>query len=125
MKTIVHSDKAPAAIGPYSQATTFGNVIYVSGQLPIDPATGELVEGDITVQTKQVMKNLAAIIEAAGSSMDKILKTTILLTDMGHFAQMNEAYASCLQGAPPARICYQVSALPKGAIVEIDAICSI
>ena len=124
MKTIVHSDKAPAAIGPYSQATSFGGVIYVSGQLPIDPATGELVEGDIAVQTKQVMKNLAAIVEAAGSSMDKLLKTTILLTDMGHFTQMNEAYSSCLQGAPPARICYQVTALPKGAIVEIDAICA-
>ena len=125
MKTIVHSDKAPAAIGPYSQATVFGGVIYVSGQLPIDPSTGELVEGDIAVQTKQVMKNLYAIVEAAGSSMDKLLKTTILLTDIGNFAQMNEAYASCLQGSPPARICYQVSALPKGAIVEIDAICAL
>jgi len=125
MKTIVHSDKAPAAIGPYSQATTCGNVLYVSGQLPIDPATGELVEGDIAVQTKQVMANLAAIVEAAGSSMDKLLKTTILLTDMGNFAKMNEAYASCLLGDPPARICYQVCALPKGAIVEIDAICAL
>jgi len=125
MKKIVHSDKAPAAIGPYSQATICGDVIYVSGQLPIDPATGDLVQGDVAVQTKQVMKNLEAILEEAGTSVDKLLKTTILLTNMADFATMNEAYSSCLKGDPPARICYQVCALPKGAIVEIDAICAL
>jgi len=117
--------KAPAAIGPYSQAKVYNGVAYISGQLPIDPATGELCPGDIAQQTHMVMSNLAAIIEAAGSSMDKVLKATILLTDMGDFAQVNEVYASFFADAPPARICYQVCALPKGAAVEIDAICAV
>ena len=125
MKKIINTEKAPAAIGPYSQATVFNNVLYVSGQLPIDPATGELCTGDITEQTTLVMKNLSAIVEAAGSGLDKVLKCTILLTDMAHFAQMNEAYAKFFPTEPPARICYQVTALPKGAIVEIDAICAV
>ena len=96
----------------------------MSGQLPIDPATGELLEGDIAQQTHQVMSNIAAIVESAGSSMDRLLKVTILLTDMNHFAQVNEAYATYFTGSPPARICYQVTALPKGASVEIDAVCA-
>ena len=125
MKKTVSTTKAPAAIGPYSQATIHNGVIYVSGQLPICPETGELSTGDVGEQTTLVMKNLAAIIEAAGSNMDNLLKATILLTDMGHFAQVNEAYAKFFTGAPPARICYQVCALPKGASVEIDAICAV
>ena len=125
MKTIVNTDKAPAAIGPYSQATVHNGVVYVSGQLPIDPVTGELETGDIAAQTRLVMKNLAAIIDAAGSNMDNVLKCTILLTDMAHFAQVNEVYASFFTGSPPARICYQVSALPKGVAVEVDAICAV
>jgi len=123
--TTVNTEKAPAAIGPYSQAKVYNGVAYISGQLPINPATGELELGDATSQAKLVMQNLAAIVEAAGSSMDKILKATILLTDMAHFAQVNEVYASFFTQSPPARICYQVSALPKGADVEIDAICAV
>ncbi|MCL2200023.1 MAG: RidA family protein [Defluviitaleaceae bacterium] len=122
MKRIISTNKAPAAIGPYSQATVHNGVIYVSGQLPIDPATGELSTGNITEQTNIAMSNLKAIVGAAGSSMDKILKCTILLTDMAHFAEMNEVYGKFFSNEPPARICYQVSALPKGAIVEIDCI---
>jgi len=121
----INTKNAPAAIGPYSQAKEFGGVIYVSGQLPIDPITGELELGDVKAQTQLVMKNLAAIIEAAGSNMDKVLKATILLTDMAYFAQVNEVYAGFFAGSPPARICYQVTALPKGAAVEIDAICAV
>ena len=126
MKTrvVVATDKAPGAIGPYSQATVYNGVIYVSGQLPIDPATGELIAGDIGQQTHMVMSNIAAIVEAAGSNMENLLKCTILLTDMGDFAQVNEAYAKFFPGTPPARICYQVCALPKGACVEIDAVCA-
>ena len=124
MRKAIITDKAPAAIGPYSQATVHNGVIYVSGQLPIDPATGELSQGDIAQQTQLVMSNIAAIVEAAGSTMDNLLKVTILLTDMNHFAQVNEAYAKFFSSTPPARICYQVTALPKGAMVEIDAICA-
>ncbi|MCL2216705.1 MAG: RidA family protein [Defluviitaleaceae bacterium] len=122
MKKSVNTEKAPAAIGPYVQATVHNETIYVSGQLPIDPATGEFCPGGVEEQTTQVMKNLQAILEAAGSGLDKLLKCTILLTDIAHFAKMNEVYGSFFTGEPPARICYQVSALPKGAIVEIDAI---
>jgi len=122
MKKTVVTTNAPAAIGPYSQATVHGDVVYVSGQLPINPATGELSTGDVAEQTRLVMKNIDAILHAAGSGMSKILKCTILLTDMAHFAQMNEAYGAFFQAEPPARICYQVSALPKGAIIEIDCI---
>ena len=125
MRKIVNTDKAPAAIGPYSQATVHNGVVYVSGQLPICPVTGEVSTGDIAQQTQLVMSNLAAIVEAAGSSLDNLLKATILLTDMNDFAKMNEVYASFFTGAPPARICYQVCALPKGVSVEIDAICAV
>lgn len=122
MKKIITTSKAPAAIGPYSQATVHNGVIYVSGQLPIDPATGELSVGNISEQTQLVMSNIKAIIEAAGSSVDKILKCTILLVDMAHFAEMNAAYEKFFPNDPPARICYQVSALPKGSAIEIDCI---
>ena len=125
MKKIISTKNAPAAIGPYSQATAHGNTLYVSGQLPIDPGTGEICGTDITAQTHLVMKNLIAILEAAGTKAENILKCTILLTDMAHFAQMNEAYGSYFPAEPPARICYQVTALPKGAIVEIDAIAAL
>ena len=122
MKKVVNTTNAPAAIGPYSQATVHNGTIYVSGQLPIDPATGDIVSGDISVQTHRVMKNLQAIVEAGGGKMEGVLKATILLTDMGDFAAVNEVYASYFTSEPPARICYQVTALPKGAAVEIDAI---
>lgn len=122
MRKIISTDKAPAAIGPYVQATVHNDTVYVSGQLPIDPATGEFCPGGIKEQTAQVMKNLIAILEAAGSGVGQLLKCTILLTDMAFFAEMNEVYASFFENDPPARICYQVTALPKGALVEIDAI---
>ena len=125
MKKIVSTANAPAAIGPYSQATLHNQTLYVSGQLPIDPATGDLVLGGISEQTHQVMKNIAAIVEAAGGKLENVLKATVLLTDLANFAAMNEVYGSYFPQNPPARICYQVVALPKGAEVEIDVICAI
>lgn len=124
MKKIVASKNAPGAIGPYSQANVHNGVIYVSGQLPIDPATGKLVEGDIAAQTAQVLSNVKAIVEEAGSGMGNVLKCTVLLKDLGNFAKMNEAYGKFFPENPPARIAYQVCALPLGAEVEIDAICA-
>jgi len=125
MKQIIATTNAPGAIGPYSQATVHGGVLYVSGQLPIDPATGELCAGNIGQQTTLVMQNLKAIVEAAGSNLGNVLKATILLTNMADFAQVNEAYGKFFPTDPPARICYQVTALPKGANVEIDAIVAV
>ena len=122
MKKIISTGNAPAAIGPYSQATVHNQTLYVSGQLPIDPTTGEMVAGDIAQETHQVMKNIAAIVEAAGGNMENVLKATVLLTDLANFAAMNEVYGSYFPQNPPARICYQVVALPKGARVEVDAI---
>ena len=125
MKQPVITPSAPAPIGPFSQAITCNGMIYVSGQLPIDLTTGELSQGDMGQQTRLVMSHIAAIVEAAGSNLDKLLKTTILLTNLGDFAQVNEAYAQCFTGPPPARACYQVAALPKGARIEIEAICAL
>jgi len=125
MKKVISTTKAPAAIGPYSQGVVHGGVIYVSGQLPINPATGELCGGDISEQTTLVLENMRAIVEAAGSNMSNVLKTTILLTDLSHFAKVNEAYGVFFPSEPPARACYQVCALPKGADVEIEAICAL
>lgn len=113
---------APAAIGPYSQAAEFGGLIFVSGQLPIDPATGKLVEGDIKAMTRQSMNNIKAILEAAGSSMDKILKTTVLVKDLGDFADINAAYGEFFGEIAPARACFEVAGLPKGARIEIEAV---
>jgi len=125
MKTIIKTENAPAAIGPYSQATAHNSTLYISGQLPIDPQTGELIKGDITAQTKQALQHIKSITEAAGTSLANILKTTVLLTDLSNFAAMNAAYAEFFPTNPPARICYQVTALPKGAEIEIDAVCVI
>ena len=125
MKKAISTENAPATIGPYSQAIAHGQTLYISGQLPIDPATGELIDGDIAQQTEQVMQNISAIVTASGGKMENVLKTTILLTDLANFAVVNEAYAKFFPVAPPARVCYQVVALPKGAQVEIDAICAI
>ena len=122
MKKIIQTKNAPAPIGPFSQATHYNGTLYVSGQLPIDPTTGEIDGTDIQTQTRRVMDNLMAIVEAAGATAANILKCTILLTDMRHFAAMNEVYGSYFAAGPPARICYQVSALPRGAIVEVDAV---
>lgn len=113
---------APAAIGPYSQAIDAGDFVFLSGQVPIDPKTGELVTGDIGVQTDRVLDNLAAVLEAAGCSFSDVVKTTIYLLDLGDFQAVNAVYAKRFTAAPPARATVQVSALPKGARVEIDAI---
>ncbi|MCD7818515.1 MAG: RidA family protein [Lachnospiraceae bacterium] len=123
-KTQIQSTNAPAAIGPYSQAIRSGNSIYVSGQLPINPGTGSFPEGQIKEQTEQSLKNIAAILEAAGCSMDNVVKTTVYLADISDFNAMNEVYAKYFQGVCPARAAFQVAALPKGALVEIEAIAS-
>ena len=125
MKKIIASSNAPAAIGPYSQANVHNGTVYVSGQLPIDPATGKLITGDIGEQTTQVLSNIKAIVEESGSNMGNVLKCTVLLKDIGNFAKMNEAYAKFFPENPPARIAYQVCAMPLGAEVEIDAICAV
>jgi 2-iminobutanoate/2-iminopropanoate deaminase len=121
-KEVISSDRAPRAIGPYSQAIRAGGLIFLSGQIPLDPATGELVAGDIEAQTRQVLKNLAAVLEAAGASLDDVVRTTIYLTDLADFAVVNRVYGEHFRALPPARATVQVAALPKGATVEIDGI---
>jgi 2-iminobutanoate/2-iminopropanoate deaminase len=113
---------APAAIGPYSQAVRAGDLLFLSGQIPLDPATGELVKGDIATQTEQVMKNLKAVLGAAQASFENVARTTIYLTDLSHFQVVNEVYGRHFGATRPARATVQVTALPKGAQVEIDAI---
>lgn len=123
MRTIIATEKAPAAIGPYSQANVVGDFIFTSGQIPIHPATGEIVAGDIEEQTKMALENLKAILEEAGSGMDKVIKTTCFLSDIGNFARMNAVYAEYFtEGCYPSRSAFEVAALPKGAMVEIEAI---
>ena len=121
IKSILTKD-APAAVGPYSQGIQAGDFIFVSGQLPVNPDTGAFPSDDIKVLAEQSMKNLSAILKEAGSSLDKIVKTTIYLKDLGDFAAVNEVYASFFKGTYPARSCFEVAALPKGAKVEIEAI---
>ena len=124
MKTVIATTAAPAAIGPYSQAIDCGAFVVTSGQVPFDPATGVLVEGDITVQTRQVLNNIKAVLAAAGLTMDNVVKTTVFLQDMGDFAAMNAVYAEFFtEGQYPARSAVEVAALPKGALVEIETIC--
>ena len=120
--SVVNTDQAPAAIGPYSQAVVAGNMLFVSGQIPLDPSTGETVDGDISGQTKRVLENLKAVIEAAGSRMSHVVKVTIYLTDMKQFSVVNEIYGSYFSAPYPARACVQVSELPKSVQVEMDAI---
>lgn len=117
----VFTENAPAAIGPYSQAMRTGNLVYTSGQLPIDPKTGEFAAQDITGQTEQVMKNVNAVLTAAGSSLDRTVKTLCFLKDMGDFAAFNTVYAKYFTGNP-ARSCIAVAALPKGALVEVEVV---
>ncbi|WP_065372998.1 RidA family protein [Ensifer adhaerens] len=118
----IHTNDAPGAVGPFSQAIKFGNLLFVSGQLPIDPATGEFNSDDAIAQADQCLKNLAAIAAAAGTSLANTVKTTVLLTDLGTFAEINKVYAGFFSKPFPARACYEVSALPKGAKVEIEAV---
>ena len=117
----IHTTKAPAAIGPYTQAIKTGSMIYTSGQIPIDPATGNLVEGDIVAQSKQAIENLAAVLAAAGSDLSKVVKTTCFLKNLADFAAFNEVYGQYFT-EKPARSCVEVAALPKGALVEIEVI---
>ena len=120
----IFTENAPAAIGPYSQAMKVGNLVYTSGQIPIDPATGNIESQDITGQTEQVMKNLDAVLAAAGSSFDKAVQTLCFLKDMSDFAAFNEVYAKYFTGKP-ARSCVAVAALPKGALVEVEVVAEI
>lgn len=121
LKTI-HTEQAPEAIGPYSQAVSAGGFVFLSGQIPIDPATGELVQGSASQQAERVLGNLRAVLEAAGSSMGRVVKTTIYLTSMSDFSEVNEVYARAFGDHRPARATVTVAALPKGAAVEIDAV---
>ncbi len=122
MKQPVHTGAAPAAIGPYSQAVRAGEFLFVSGQLGIDPATKQLVEGGIAAQAERALRNIAAILEAAGGTMENVVKTTVLLQSMDDFSRLNEVYARFFAAEPPARAAYQVAKLPLGALVEIEAI---
>lgn len=122
VKDIIATDRAPRAIGPYSQAVRAGNLVFASGQIPIDPATGEFVPGGIAEQTEQVLRNLTAVFEAAGLGMDQIIKTTVFLADMDDFTAMNEVYGRFFSAAPPARATVQAARLPRDARVEIEAI---
>jgi 2-iminobutanoate/2-iminopropanoate deaminase len=119
---VVSTDKAPKAIGPYSQAIVAGELIFTSGQIPLDPATQQLVAGDIRVQTERVMENLAAVLSAAGAGFDDVVKATIFVADLADFATVNEIYGKRFLRSPPARSTVQVAALPKGARVEIELV---
>jgi reactive intermediate/imine deaminase len=121
-RSIISTDKAPAAIGPYSQAVRAGNTVYFSGQIPLDPATGNLIEGDIAAQTRRVFDNLTAVAEAAGGSLAKIVRVGIYVTDLANFATVNQVMAEYFQAPFPARSTIEVSGLPKAAQVEVDAV---
>lgn len=123
-REVIQTEGAPAAIGPYSQAIAVpaGRMIFLSGQIPLDPKTGQLIEGDVAAQAEQVMKNLEAVLQKAGASFANVVRCGIFLTDLGDFAKVNEVYAKRFPSNPPARATVQVSALPRGAKVEIDAI---
>ena len=122
MKQVIATAQAPNAIGPYSQAITSNGMAFLSGQIPLDPATGQLVEGDIVAQTERVLENLKAVLAAAGSSLDHVVKTTVFLKDLGEFAKMNEVYARYFPANPPARSTVEVARLPRDVRVEIDVI---
>ncbi len=121
-RTPIHTDQAPAAIGPYSQAVRMGQTVYLSGQIPLDPATGEIVDGDVAVQARRSFDNLKAVCEAAGGSLDQIARLGLYLTDLREFAKVNEVMAEYFQAPYPARSTIEVSGLPKGAAFEVDAI---
>jgi 2-iminobutanoate/2-iminopropanoate deaminase len=121
-KAVISTANAPKAIGPYEQAIQVGEFVYCSGQIPLDPTTGNVVDGDITVQTRRVMENLRAVVEAAGSSFERVVKTTVFLKNIGDFAAMNAVYAEYLGAAKPARSTVAVADLPRGALLEIELI---
>jgi 2-iminobutanoate/2-iminopropanoate deaminase len=121
-RKVISTIKAPAAVGPYSQAVQTGNLVFTAGQIPLVPETGQLVEGGIEAQTHQVMKNLTAILETAGTNLSSVVKTTIFVTDLGDFGAINQVYGSYFEADPPARSTVQVAALPLGVSVEIEAV---
>ena len=122
MKQIINTDKAPAAIGPYSQAVRHGNLLVTSGQIPLDPTSGQVVAGDIRIQTTRVMDNLVAVLAAGGASLENVIKTTCFLDDMKDFAAFNEVYQNYFKDRAPARSCVAVDRLPKDVLVEIEAL---
>lgn len=121
-REVIDSPGAPAAIGPYSQAIRAGGLVFVSGQIPLDPETGQVVAGGIAAQTGRVLDSLRAVLEAAGSGLERVVKTTVFLTDLGTFSEVNEVYARHFPHAPPARATVQVAALPRGVGIEIEAV---
>ena len=121
-KEIIHTAAAPGVVGPYSQAIRAGGFIFTAGQIALDPASGKIVGETVEEQTRRVLENLKAVLEAAGSSMDRVVKTTVFITDMAHFAKMNAVYAEYFQSAPPARSCLPMAALPLGSLVEIECV---
>jgi 2-iminobutanoate/2-iminopropanoate deaminase len=121
-KEVISTPNAPKAIGPYEQAIKIGELVYASGQIPLDPKTGNIVAGDNKIQTRRALENLKAVLEASGSSLDRVVKTTVFLKNIGDFAAMNDVYAEYLGGAKPARSTVAVADLPRGALVEIDLI---
>lgn len=125
MKTFINTASAPKAVGPYSQGVIAGDLFFLSGQIPLDPGTGELVIGDIVTQTRRIMANIGALLRSQNLDYTDLVKVTVYLTDLTQFESFNEAYGAYFAGDPPARSCVQVAALPKGAFVEIDAIASI
>ncbi len=125
MKTIISTENAPKAIGPYSQAVAWDGLVYLSGQIPLDPATGQLVEGGIVEQTERVLQNMKAVLEAAGSDLGHVLKTTVFLKDMAEFAHMNEIYGHYFAANPPARATVEVARLPRDVRVEIECVAAI
>ncbi|HOO11760.1 MAG TPA: RidA family protein [Bacillota bacterium] len=124
-KEIVSTKNAPGAVGPYSQAVKYGSMVYTAGQIALDPGTGQIVEGGIKEQTHQVFANLKAVLEAAGTSLENVIKTTVFIVDMDKFGEVNEVYANYFTGDFPARSCVEVSRLPKGALVEIEVVAAL
>jgi 2-iminobutanoate/2-iminopropanoate deaminase len=122
LREAVRTDKAPAPVGPYNQAVTFGDLVFSSGQIALDPATGQMCNDSIEAEAEQVFRNLAAVLEAAGSGMDRAVKVTVFLTDLSDFGRVNEVYARFFGEPFPARSCFEVAALPKGARVEVEAV---
>lgn len=122
MREIIRTDRAPKAIGPYSQGVRAGELVFTAGQIPIDPATGKLVEGGIREQTARVLENLRGVLEAGGTGLDRVVKSTVFLTDLRHFAEFNQVYGAAFPSDPPARTTVQVAALPLGALLEIEMV---
>ena len=121
-RLVVSTDKAPGAVGPYSQAVIAGDLVFTAGTLPLDPKTGEVVADEIGAQVRQALSNVQQVLEAAGSSLDQVVKTTVFLTDFGNFAEMNSVYADFFTSAPPARSTVEIGPLPKGMLVQIEAV---